>query len=130
MAVDLRMLVEQLKAAAHPIRLRVLALLERGEFCVCQIAEVLQAPQSSISETIRELRRAGFITERKEGRWVFVAVTPEATASPLLRALLEEATTLPEVVKDRARGVEVRTLPIPIVYGKRMKETMEPSNQA
>jgi hypothetical protein len=59
-----------------------------------------------------------------------VAVTPEATASPLLRALLEEAATLPEVVKDRARGVEVRALPILIVYGKRMKETMEPSNQA
>jgi DNA-binding transcriptional ArsR family regulator len=121
------MLVEQLKAAAHPTRLRVLALLGSGEFCVCQIAEVLSAPQSSISETLRELRRAGFIAERKEGRWVFVSVTPEAAAPPLLRALLQEAETLPEVVKDRVRGVEVRALPIPIIYGKRMNETMEHS---
>ena len=124
MAVDLRMLVEQLKAVAHPTRLRVLALLGGGEFCVCQIAEVLQTPQSTVSETLRELRRAGFITERKEGRWVFVAVTPEAAAPPLLRALLQEAERLPEVEGDRVRGNEVRALPIPIIYSKRMKETM------
>ena len=124
MAVDLRMLVEQLKAVAHPVRLRVLALLGGGEFCVCQIAEVLQAPQSSISETLRELRRAGFITERKEGRWVFVAVPPEAAASPLLRALLQEAEALPEVAEDRVRGAEVRALPLPLIFGKLMKETM------
>lgn len=41
MSGDLKTLVEQGKAVSHPLRLRVLALLEPGELCVCQIAETL-----------------------------------------------------------------------------------------
>jgi DNA-binding transcriptional ArsR family regulator len=124
MADDLRVLVEQLKAVAHPLRLRVLALLGGGEYCVCQIAEVVQAPQSSISETLRELRRAGFTRERKEGRWVLVSLLPETDAPPLLRALLMQAEALPEALRDRARAAEVRALPLPIVCGRRTQEAL------
>jgi len=123
MAKDLRMLVEQLKAVAHPLRLRVLALIGGGEFCVCQIAEVIQAPQSTISETLRDLRRSGFTAERKEGRWVLVSLRREAMP-PLLRALLEEAEALPEVARDRARVAEVRNLPLPIVHDRRRQEAL------
>jgi len=118
MTGDLRSMVEQLKAVSHPLRLRVLALLGSGELCVCQVAEVLQAPQASVSEALRELRRAGFVTERKEGRWVFVSVVPEAAASPLLKGILAEALPLREADQDRARAVEVKTLSIPTVCGK------------
>jgi DNA-binding transcriptional ArsR family regulator len=59
MADDLRLLVERLKAVSHPLRMRVLGLLGRGELCVCQVAEVLAVPASSVSEALRELRRAG-----------------------------------------------------------------------
>ncbi len=64
MTDDLRVLVERLKAVSHPLRLRVLALLAPGELGVCQVAETLQVPQSSVSEALKELRRAGFIVER------------------------------------------------------------------
>jgi DNA-binding transcriptional ArsR family regulator len=121
MAEDLRTLVEQVKAVSHPLRLRVLALLEPGELCVCQVAEVLQVPQSSVSEALRELRRAGFIVERKDGRWVFVSVVPKKHASPLLKGLLAEAGTLPEVQQDRARAKDVQVLSIPSVCSKIQK---------
>ena len=65
--------------------------MDSGELCVCQVAEVLQVPQSSASEALRELRRAGFIEERKEGRWVFVSLVPEVDALPLLKGILSEA---------------------------------------
>ena len=82
MANALKVLVEQLKAVSHPLRLRVLALLGAGELCVCQVAEVLEVPASSASEALRELRRAGFVAERKDGRWVFVSVVvAEASAT-------------------------------------------------
>jgi ArsR family transcriptional regulator len=124
MADDLRSMVERLKAVSHPLRLRVLALLGAGELCVCQVAEVLQVPQSSASEALRELRRAGFVTERKEGRWVFVSIVSEADVSPLLKGILAEATPLAEVQRDRIRAVEVKALPIPAVCCKVEKAAM------
>lgn len=123
MTDDLRTLVEQLKAVSHPLRLRVLALLEPGELCVCQVAEVLQVPQSSVSEALRELRRAGFVVERKDGRWVFVSVLPKEQASPLLKGILADAGSLPEVQQDRNRALEVKGLSIPVVCSKVQKAT-------
>ena len=121
MSDDLRTLVEQLKAVSHPLRLRVLALLEPGELCVCQIAETLQVPQSSVSEALRELRRAGFVVERKEGRWVFVSVVPRKQASPLLKGILADVGSLPDVQEDRARAREVKALAIPVLCSKILK---------
>ena len=121
MAEELRLLVDQLKAVSHPLRLRVLALLEPGELCVCQVAEVLQVPQSSVSEALRELKRVGFVVERKDGRWVFVSVVPKKRASPLLKGLLVEAGSLAEVQRDRARAVAVKALAIPVVCAKVQK---------
>jgi DNA-binding transcriptional ArsR family regulator len=121
MTDDLRTLVEQLKAVSHPLRLRVLALLEPGELCVCQVAEVLRVPQSSVSEALRELRRAGFILERKDGRWVFVSVVPKKHASPLLKGILAEAGSLPEVQQDRDRAKDVKVLSIPTVCSKNQR---------
>ena len=121
MTDDLRTLVEQLKAVSHPLRLRVLALLEPGELCVCQIAETLQVPQSSVSEALKELRRAGFLTERKEGRWVYVSVVKKKHATPLLKGLLAQAGSLDEVQQDRLRAQEVLAMAIPVVCAKVQK---------
>ena len=118
MTADLRVLVERLKAVSHPLRLRVLALLAPGELGVCQVAETLQVPQSSVSEALKELRRAGFIVERKEGRWVFVSVVPQQELTPFLRGLLTEAGNLPKVLEDRARAKEVQALSLPSVCAK------------
>jgi DNA-binding transcriptional ArsR family regulator len=118
MADDLRTMVEQLKSVSHPLRLRVLALLGSGELCVCQVAEVLQVPASSASEALRELRRAGFVSERKEGRWVFVSLVPEEDAPPLLKGILAGALGLEEVRQDLAHAVDVKAVPIPTVCSR------------
>lgn len=118
MADNLRSLVDQLKAVSNPLRLRVLALLGAGEACVCQVAEALAVPASSVSEALRELRRAGFVTERKDGRWVYVSI-PEP-ASPLLRSLLLEAAGLPEAAQDRARMAGVKGLAVQEVCARQL----------
>ena len=123
MVNDLRSLVDKLKAVAHPLRLRVLALLGAGELCVCQVAETLSVPASSVSEALRELRRAGFVVERKEGRWVFVSI-PERP-SPLLARLLAEAARLPESVQDRARVAEVKDIAVQALCQKHGAQALE-----
>ncbi len=58
---------EVLKAVAHPLRLRIVALLCRGERHVNRLAEELDAPQPIVSQQLRILRARGLVTATREG---------------------------------------------------------------
>ncbi len=60
-----------LRAAGEPTRLRVLALLARGELAVGEIASVLGQSQPRVSRHLRLLTEAGLIERSPEGAWVF-----------------------------------------------------------
>jgi ArsR family transcriptional regulator len=62
--------VELLKAAADPVRLRLLNLLAAGEVCVCHLHGALDLPQSTVSRHLAYLRKRGLVVGRKEGLWV------------------------------------------------------------
>jgi DNA-binding transcriptional ArsR family regulator len=80
-------LVEVYKALAHPARLRILAMLRGGELCVCQITAVLGLATSTVSAHLSELRRAGLVAERKDGRWVAYRLAEGEAQKPLLKQL-------------------------------------------
>ena len=60
------------KALAHPARLRILAMLRGGELCVCQLIAVIRLAPSTISAHLADLKAAGLVEERKQGKWVHV----------------------------------------------------------
>lgn len=70
MTTPIARLVEIHKAIGHPVRLRLLAALRTGPLCVCQMTVVVRLAASTVSEHLSELRRAGLVALRKEGRWV------------------------------------------------------------
>ena len=54
---------------SDPSRVRVLfALLEAGELCVCDLAEMVDMSPSALSHALRLLRTAGVVTNRRDGR--------------------------------------------------------------
>jgi DNA-binding transcriptional ArsR family regulator len=54
---------------SDPSRVRVLfALLEAGEMCVCDLAEMVDMTPSALSHALRLLRTAGVVTNRRDGR--------------------------------------------------------------
>lgn len=59
------------KAVADPSRVRILKLLEGGELCVCQIATVLDLAAATISKHLAQLRAAGLLQQRRDGKWVY-----------------------------------------------------------
>jgi ArsR family transcriptional regulator, arsenate/arsenite/antimonite-responsive transcriptional repressor len=68
------------KALADEHRLRILSMLmQTPELCACQIIEVFDLANSTISKHLSILRQAGLIQSRKEGRWVYYFLP----ASPL-----------------------------------------------
>jgi len=62
-------LLVMLKALSEEIRLRIIKLLEGGELCVCDIVSALGMSQPKVSFHLNALKEAGFITDRKQGRW-------------------------------------------------------------
>jgi ArsR family transcriptional regulator, arsenate/arsenite/antimonite-responsive transcriptional repressor len=65
------------KVLADEARLKMLWLLfNHRELCVCDFIEVLAITQSKASRHLRILYRAGLVTDRREGLWVYYALRP------------------------------------------------------
>jgi len=78
-ASDLSGLADEFKALADATRLHIIYLLmTRGEMCVCEFMELLDATQSNVSFHLKTLKYAGFITARKEGKWMFYSLNRKA----------------------------------------------------
>jgi ArsR family transcriptional regulator len=69
-----------LRAAAEPLRWRILTLLAREELCVCHLVEALDVPQSLISHHLRALRAAGLVETERFRYWTYYRLRPEALA--------------------------------------------------
>lgn len=68
-------LADQFKLLADPTRTRLLyALLEAGELCVCDLAETIGVPESSVSHALRLLRTAGIVRNRRAGRVIYYSL--------------------------------------------------------
>ena len=66
------------KAVSDESRLRiVIALIEFGELCVCQIVELLEWAPSTVSGHLRILKNSGIVKNRKKGRWVHYRIADE-----------------------------------------------------
>jgi DNA-binding transcriptional ArsR family regulator len=82
-------LAEQFKLLADPTRTRLLyALLEAGELCVCDLAETVGSPESSVSHALRLLRTAGIVRNRRDGRMIYYSLA-DAHVRMLLDLSLE-----------------------------------------
>lgn len=62
-------LINIFKALSEETRLRILKLLEHGELCVCDIVAALDIVQPKVSFHLNALKEAGFLKDRKQGRW-------------------------------------------------------------
>ncbi len=72
------LLAELLKAMGHPVRLRILDILRDGEKCVCHLEAVLGLRQAYVSQQLIILRKAGLVTDRKDGLRVYYRITDHA----------------------------------------------------
>ena len=84
---DAEQLAARFKLLGEPGRLRMIyALLEAGELCVNDLAGLIDSSESATSHQLRQLRLAGLVRTRKQGREVFYRV-----ADTHVRLLLDVA---------------------------------------
>lgn len=65
-------------ALSDATRLGILEKLRSGEQCVCDLQDDLDAAQSRLSFHLRVLKEAGLVSDRKEGRWSYYSIVPQA----------------------------------------------------
>ena len=62
------------KVLGHPARQAILHVLSLDECCVCDLANILKKPVSTVSQHLRMLMSAGFLSSRQEGKLVFYSL--------------------------------------------------------
>jgi DNA-binding transcriptional ArsR family regulator len=59
----------------YVVKLELISLIAaRGPICVCHLEEELPYSQPRISEHLGTLRRAGLVSTRREGNWVYYSI--------------------------------------------------------
>ena len=81
-------LLQRFQAIADPTRLGIVRQLTTGERCVCDLQGEMDAAQSRLSFHLKKLKDAGVVSDRREGRWVYYSLVPEALEE--MRAFLGE----------------------------------------
>lgn len=62
-----------LQTLGEPNRFRIMKLLLKSEveICNCEFVDCLKLPKYTLSKHLNALIKAGVLTSRKEGRWVY-----------------------------------------------------------
>jgi ArsR family transcriptional regulator len=87
MSLSSDQLVEVLRAAGEPSRLRILALLAREELAVMELSQILDQSQPRVSRHLKLLVEAGLAERFPDGAWVFYRLPGDGPR----RAVLDEA---------------------------------------
>jgi len=85
----LKQTLKFLKAISDTQRLRILALLNQSELCVCELREIVGFTMATISQHLSILKDAEIVVDRKEKKWVFYSINWEGLAKEL-KVLLKE----------------------------------------
>ncbi len=73
------------RALADDTRWRIVRLVMDDALCVCELADILGMPQSSVSSHVQIIRKAGLLESEKCEKWTYFRITREHL--PLVRAI-------------------------------------------
>lgn len=98
-------LAHLLEAVADPTRLRILNVLQTGEFCVCDLQAVLELSEPMVSRHLARLRFANLVTADRDGaRMVYRLVPADSPTTGILQRFLAEVSKEePALQQDRER---------------------------
>jgi ArsR family transcriptional regulator len=97
---DRKQAVRVFRALSDPTRLSILERLRYGERCVCELTDALDAAQSRLSFHLKVLKDAGLVSDRREGRWMYYTLEPDALTE--LGELVQAIGAAPSAAERRA----------------------------
>lgn len=93
------------RALGDPTRFRIANLLAAGELCVCDLVELLDLPQPTVSRHLAVLRATGIVRARRRGRYAHYRLTePESAFHASLLCAIRRDLDDPSLAAERTRG--------------------------
>jgi ArsR family transcriptional regulator len=96
-------ILKNLRLLADPSRLRILLLVEREELSVAELQEILGMGQSRISTHLAQLKQAGLVEDRRNGKSILYRLNRAAQSNgfaQMLNLLRQAAAEIPEAEQD------------------------------
>ncbi len=81
---------ERLKVCGHPIRLKILCLIERQDACVTELWQCLNQPQPVVSQHLAVLKDKGIVSSSIRGNKRIYAICDPFIAG-IVKSFTEEA---------------------------------------
>lgn len=82
-------LLQGLRAAAEPTRLRIMALCSHGELTVSDLTNILNQSQPRVSRHLKLLVDAGLLERFREGAWAYYRLAESSETAELSRNLVD-----------------------------------------
>jgi ArsR family transcriptional regulator len=126
----MRNIVTVTRALGDETRWRIVRLVRDEALCVCELADILGMPQSSVSSHVQVIRKAGLLESEKCEKWTYFRITREFL--PLVRSLAkffaqDEAAFFPDDPRKAASRLcerENSCCPPPKQLASRRKSTI------
>ncbi len=95
-------ILKNLRLVADPIRLRILLLVEREELSVAELQEILAMGQSRISTHLAQLKQAGLVEDRRNGKSILYRLATQRgpAFAQLMKLLRAAAAEIPDAEDD------------------------------
>jgi ubiquinone/menaquinone biosynthesis C-methylase UbiE len=96
-------ILKNLRLLADPSRLRILLLVEREELSVAELQEILGMGQSRISTHLAQLKNAGLVEDRRNGKSILYRLKRGVQSNgfaQMLGVLRQAAAEIPEAGED------------------------------
>ncbi|WP_040205744.1 ArsR/SmtB family transcription factor [Neobacillus jeddahensis] len=97
--VELENAATVLKLLGDKTRLTIIGILKQRECCVCELLEVFDTSQPSISQHLRKLKDAGMVREERRGQWIYYSLNQQSELSGLIEDILEHIPDQLEKIK-------------------------------
>lgn len=95
---ELERVAKVLKLLGDKTRLTIVGILKRRECCVCELLDVFEMSQPSISQHLRKLKDAELIKEERKGQWIYYSLNQQYELYELLEDILAHVTDLKEKI--------------------------------
>lgn len=66
------------RALADSTRWRIVRLVTDEALCVCELADILEMPQSTVSSHVQVIRKAGLLESEKCEKWTYFRIEPRS----------------------------------------------------
>ncbi|WP_379971159.1 ArsR/SmtB family transcription factor [Ectobacillus sp. sgz5001026] len=100
--LDMDRTAQALKLLGDKTRLTIVGILSKRECCVCELLEVFDMSQPSISQHLRKLKDAGLVKEERRGQWVYYSLHSQ---SDLYQIIIDVLKYVPDQT-DKIKQIE------------------------